>query len=170
MKNKIVMTAMTIILMTITNKKMETSNIEKNKIVVRTLIEQVMNNRKTELVKQLVSEDYNGPRGLKGADAFLDPVKPLITAFPDIAWKIEDLAAEGDLVMVRWKWQGTHKAKFNFWTATGKSITNDGMAVFTLKNGKITSTSTLTDRLGFLQQIGVVPEDLSKLAVDAIKE
>jgi hypothetical protein len=55
MKNKIVMTAMTIILMTITNKKMETSNIEKNKAVVRTLIEQVMNNRKTELVKQLVS-------------------------------------------------------------------------------------------------------------------
>jgi steroid delta-isomerase-like uncharacterized protein len=91
-------------------------------------------------------------------------------AFPDIAWKIEDMAAEGELVMVRWTWKGTHKEKFNFWAATGKSITNDGMAVFTFKNGKVASTSTLTDRLGFLQQIGVVPEDLSKLTADAIKE
>lgn len=167
MKPKIVLIASSIILLLAqqtVNNKMETV-IEKNKAIVRNLIEQVMNKRKTELVKELISPEYTGPRGIKGPEAFLDPIKPLIAAFPDIAWKIEDITAEGEQVMVRWKWQGTHKEKFNYFPVTGKTITNDGMAVFTLKNEKVIGTFTITDRLGFLQQVGAVPEDLSQLPV-----
>lgn len=139
----------------VNDKKMETT--EKNKAVVRNLIEEILSRKKPELLKNVIADEYVAPGGNKGPDAFFDPVQPLFTAFPDIEWKILDLIGEGDKVMVRWKWTGTHKAKFNQHEATGKILTNDGMALFVLKNGKITATSILTDRLGFLQQIGAVP-------------
>lgn len=150
MKSKIIMIAMSVILLftqqTVNNK------MEKNKAIVRSLIEQVMNERKTELAKDLISPEYTSPLGAKGPEAFLQPVKPLVAAFPDIEWKIEDMIAEGDKVMVRWKWSGTHKAQFNIYPATDKIFTNDGMAVFELKNEKVIGTNTITDRLGFMQQ------------------
>ena len=139
----------------VNDKKMETT--EKNKAVVRNLIEEILSSKKPELLKNVIADEYVAPNGNKGPGSFFDPVKPLFSAFPDIEWKILDIIGEGDKVMVRWKWTGTHKAKFNQHEATGKTVTNDGMALFVLKNAKITATSILTDRLGFLQQIGAVP-------------
>jgi hypothetical protein len=41
--------------------------------------------------------------------------------------------------------------------ATGRPVVDEGFAVFELKDGKIVRSALLTDRLGFLQAIGVVP-------------
>jgi predicted ester cyclase len=139
-----------------TNNKMETS-IEKNKAVVRTLFEDILNKKRTARLKEVIADEYQGPRGAKGYEGFLEPVKPLLAAFPDIEWKILDIVGEGDKVMLRWHWTGTHKAAFNEHAPTGKIVSSDGMAVFLVKNGKVTGSNILTDRLGFLQQIGAVP-------------
>lgn len=139
---------------------METSTTEKNKAVVRNIFEQAINGKKMDLLKDLIDDEYSGPRGGKGYESFLLPIKPLLAAFPDIKWEIADIIGEGDVVMMRWKWQGTHKEQFNNHPATGKTVTNDGMGVFKLKNGKVISTTVLTDRLGFWQQIGVLPMDI----------
>ena len=136
---------------------METSTTEKNKAIVRNIFEQAINKKRMELLKDLIDDNYVGPRGGKGYESFLMPIKPLLTAFPDIEWKIQDIIGEGDKVMLRWQWQGTHKAAFNEFAATGKTVTNDGMGLFELKNGKVVSTIILTDRLGFMQQIDAVP-------------
>jgi heme-degrading monooxygenase HmoA len=37
------------------------------------------------------------------------------------------------------------------------------MAIYTLKDGLVTQTHVFTDRLGFLQQLGVLPADISAL-------
>ena len=139
---------------------METSTIEKNKTIVRTIFEQVLNKRKTELLKDLVDDEYTNPRGGKGHEGFLLAIQPLFNAFPDIAWTIEDIVAEGNTVMVRVIWRGTHQGQFTKYPASGKSITNEGMSVYKLKNGKVVSATAFPDRLAFFQQIGVVPADL----------
>jgi hypothetical protein len=46
---------------------------------------------------------------------------------------------------------------FRDYAPTGKTITNDGMAIFVLKDGKIVNGVVQTDRLGFLQEINAVP-------------
>jgi predicted ester cyclase len=99
----------------------------------------------------------NGGRGVAG---FTQPVKAVINAFPDIQWKVFDLLEDGDKVAVRWKWEGTHLGTFNVYEATGKKVIHEGMAIFELRDGKIISQKLLTDRLGFLQQIDVLPKDL----------
>ncbi len=139
------------------------SAIQKNKEVIRQLIEESLNKRNTGLLQDLVSGDYVGAQGKKGPAAFEGTLVGLIKAVPDIQWKIEDLIGEVDKVVVRWKWHGTSTGQYNNFAATGKSITNTGIAIFEFKNGKIISSQVETDRLGFLQELDVLPVDLTLL-------
>ena len=139
---------------------METSTTEKNKATVRNIFEQAFNRKKTALLKDWIDDEYVGARGGKGYEGFLNPVQPLLAAFPDIEWTIQELIGEGDIVMLRFQWKGTHKAQFTKYPATGKAVTGDGMGVYHFKNGKVISSTVSTDRLGFWQQIGVLPLDI----------
>jgi len=137
---------------------------QQNKEVVRKIFEEAFNKRNLELLKELISDDYVGFAGKKGAAGFQEPVLPLMKAFPDIQWNITELIAEGDKVVLSWKWQGTQTAPYyeNI-PATGKTITNDGVVILTLTNGKVTHNQVLTDRLGFLQSMNILPADVNKV-------
>jgi predicted ester cyclase len=150
------------------SKKETMSTIQHNEAIVRSLYEQSLNQRNMGILHDLFSDDYPGFQGIKGAAGFEKSITGLIKAFPDIQWNIEDLFGEGDEVAVRWRWKGTHTGPFNGHAQTGKTITNDGMAIFALKEGKIISSQVQTDRLGFLQEINVVPTDLTQPAVKPV--
>jgi len=113
-----------------------------------------------ELFRDLVSDDFVGIRGGKGAPAFEEPVAQLFKAFPDIQWKIEEMMGEEDTVFVRWFWHGTQTGQFANFEATGNTVSIEGMAVYVLKDGKIINGRVLTDRLGFWQGLGVLPADI----------
>jgi steroid delta-isomerase-like uncharacterized protein len=105
----------------------------------------------------LVAPEYVGPQGDKGAAGFRAVMAGLRGAFPDVHYTVDDVVAEGDRVAVRWHWTGTHQGPFRGYAATGKSVTNPGLAIFRLERGVIVAGALETDRLGFLQQIGAVP-------------
>ena len=111
---------------------------------------------------ELVSPDYVGAQGDKGPASFRVIMSGLHSAFPDIHYTIDEAVAESDRVAVRWHWTGTHKAPFRGFPATGKPVSNSGAGIFRLANGKIVAASLETDRLGFLEQIGVVPEGVGR--------
>lgn len=140
------------------------STIQRNEAVVRRVYEQSFNKRDFGSLRELLSDEYPGFEGVKGPEGFIKPVQGLINAFPDIQYTIEDLFGEGDKVVVRWRWSGHHMGIFRDYAPTGKSITNDGMAIFVLKNGKIINGVVQTDRLGFLQEINAVPTNPGKPA------
>jgi predicted ester cyclase len=79
-------------------------------------------------------------------------------AFPDKHFTIEDIVAEGDKVVLRWTFRGTHRGAF--WTpagtvqATGNVITLTSMVVYQLKDGKIVGENGVHDWLTLLQQFG----------------
>ena len=141
------------------------SPIESNKGIVRKLFEESLNKGKLELMPDLFSADFTGPQGQKGPAAFRTTIEPLLKAFPDIHYTIKDLVAEEDKVAISWTWHGTQTVQFRNIPATGKAISNEGMAIFVLKDGKIVSAFTQTDRLGFLQGLGALPADLTPLAL-----
>lgn len=131
-----------------------------NKEAIRELYEDCLNERQWAMLDRFIADDFTGIRGEKGAAGFAAAIKPLWQAFPDIRYALEDIVADGDRVAVSWKWTGTHEGVFNGYSPTGKTVTNEGMAVFQFRDGKIVHGRILTDRLGFLQQIGVVAPDL----------
>lgn len=130
---------------------------EKNKEVVRNLYEEALNKRNLQLLQNLIAPEYTGIQGAKGADGFTTQINAIITGFKDAQWNVQEYIAEGDKVMVRWKFQGTHTGQFTQYAATGKAVNNDGIGIYQLKNGKVIATQVYTDRLSFLQQLGVLP-------------
>ncbi|HEX5172268.1 MAG TPA: ester cyclase [Cyclobacteriaceae bacterium] len=147
------------------NSKTMITDIEQNKETIRNLYEHVLNQRKMELLPVIISADFRGPGGTKGAAGFEEPITILIQGFPDAQWEVEELIGEGDKVAAKWRVSGTHTGTFGKIGSTGKEVSNDGMAIFTLKEGKIISARVLTDRLAFLQSLSVIPFDLGTLPV-----
>ncbi len=136
---------------------------EKNKEIVLNLYEGVLNMGKLELLNTIFSEEYNGfsgPLGVKGVAGFTMTVKGLIAAFPDIKWTIEDLFAEGDKVALKWTWKGINSGEYRGLPPTQKEFTNSGIGIYQVSEGKIINGWLETDRLGFLQQRGLVAQDL----------
>lgn len=134
---------------------------EENKRNVGKLFE-TFNKGDLGLVDELVAPEYVGPQGDRGPAGFKGVVVGLRTAFPDLHYTVDDLVAEGDRVAVRWHWTGTHRAPFRAFPPTGKTVSNTGAGLFWFKEGKIVAAALETDRLGFLEQIGAVPENVGR--------
>jgi steroid delta-isomerase-like uncharacterized protein len=146
------------------NEESKMTTVQKNQETVQRLYDQALNKRNMALLKDMVSDDFVGVRGAKGPAAFEAPLVDLIKGFPDLQWNIQELVGGGDNVVVRWKLQGTHTGQYQHYPITGKTISNDGMAIFSLKDARIVSAQVQTDRLGFLQELEVLPMDLTQLS------
>jgi predicted ester cyclase len=136
-----------------------------NKQAIHILYDEVLNKKNLDLLKDIVSPDFTGPKGEKGVAGFEAPVLPLLNAFSGIQWQVEDIIAEGDKVFVRSKWHGVHTATFNNIPPTGKEVTTESMSIYEFKAGKIIASYVLPDRVGFMQQLGILPLDLTTLPV-----
>lgn len=138
---------------------------EQNKQIVRRLFDECFTRGQLETLPELVADDYVGPAGVgaaadRGRSGLAKTVTALRGGFPDIQYTLAELVAEDDRVAVHWTWTGTHDGQFREQPPSHARVTNDGMAIFVLKDGKIVGGSMQTDRLGFLQQLGVVSPDI----------
>ena len=80
-------------------------------------------------------------------------------AFPDLEHTIEDMVAEGDKVVVRFRGRGTHQGDTEaFGPPTGKRMEITGITIKRLSEGKIVEAWTNFDALGMMQQLGMIPE------------
>lgn len=135
------------------------NNNDANKALMRDLYETALNKHQLNQLDRFVDADYTGVKGAKGPAGFGAPLQALIRSFPDVEWHIEEIIAESDKVMIRWTLTGTHLATYQELPATGKKISIYGIGIFILRNGKVVSGTSYTDRLGFLQGLGVLPAD-----------
>ncbi len=93
--------------------------------------------------------------GNEGAKQF---VQDLRRAFPDLSATVEDQIAEGDKVVQRIRWSGTHEGEFFGVPPTGKHVTTELMEIHRMgPDGKIAEHWSSMDRLGVLQQLGAIP-------------
>jgi predicted ester cyclase len=70
---------------------------------------------------------------------------------------IEDMIAEGDRVVVRHTFSGTHQGDFMGLAPTGKYVTTTAIVISRISNGKGIETWINGDDLGRMQQLGVIP-------------
>jgi steroid delta-isomerase-like uncharacterized protein len=93
---------------------------------------------------RFVSHDWpeGGP---SGPQAFRDYYSALRSAVPDAHYVVDDLIAEDDKVMVRWRLLGTHQRAFNGIPPTCAAITLRGIAVYRLERGKLIERWVVSD-------------------------
>jgi len=85
---------------------------EKNKAIIRRVLEEVWNKGNTSLIDEIVATDFvdHTPTGdVPGPRGFEQQVRGFRNAFPDLRFTLEDIIAEKDKVVARWTACGTHK-------------------------------------------------------------
>ncbi len=92
-----------------------------------------------------------------GLDGLKDVVRGLRTAFPDMHWTTHEQIAEGDKVLTRFEWTGTHRGPFLGVPATQRAVAVWGMVIDRFDGDKIRDTRIIMDTLGLMIQLGVVP-------------
>ena len=79
------------------------------------------------------------------------------TAFPDTSVIVEDQVAEGDRVVTRWTFRGTHTGTYMGVPPSGRQLTVTGVHIHRIVDGKIVEVWAYPDALSFLQQLGAIP-------------
>ena len=136
---------------------------EDNKVLVRQFYERAWNQKDLAFVDEHTASDYvdhtpGTPPGLPpGREGMKALMSAYFTAFPDLHITVEDMLAESDKVVTRWKSTGTFKGEMMGMAPTGKSTTFTGISIDRIVNGKVVEGWTNFDMLGLLQQLGVIP-------------
>lgn len=136
------------------------TELSNEKRTVTDLFEECFNRGRLEILPNLVGPSYRGPNGLSGPSALAATIAGVRSALPDVHYTLDDVVAENDRVAVRWHLAGTNDGSFRGFPATHKHVTSTGMAIFQFKDGKIVGSWRQTDQLGFLQQIGALPNEI----------
>ena len=112
---------------------------EANKALVRRVIEEGLNKHNLALLDELYADCvwYRPATGELKGEALKQFVASMLAAFPDIRFTIEDQVAEGDKVVTRWTFTGTHQGEFMGLAPTGKQVTTSGIDICRIVEGKI---------------------------------
>jgi steroid delta-isomerase-like uncharacterized protein len=134
---------------------------ENNKHSVSRFIDEVINQAKMAAADEFVATDFIERDPLPGQEQGLEGLKQWLSmylaAFPDVHWTIEEQIAEGDKVVTRFTWHGTHLGDFIGIPPTGRQVTVSGVVIDTLNGGKLVDSRMLMDALTLMQQLGVIP-------------
>jgi steroid delta-isomerase-like uncharacterized protein len=132
-----------------------------NKAIIRRLYDEVWNERKVEVIKEIISPSHalHGPTfsgSSIGPEAYKRQVLLFLAGYPDLHWTIEDTIAENDKVVACWTISGTHRGEYMEIPATNKKVSIDGITIHHIAGGKIMDSYSNWDVLGMMQQLGVV--------------
>src|SRR5690242_4455852 len=135
---------------------------EQNKRTVRRFVEEYQNGADETAFAEILAADvvdHSRPPGIaEGAEGVRQQFDGFRAAFPDFAATILDQIAEGDLVVTRKVFQGTHRGELMGIAPTGRPVTISVIDIVRLKDGRIVEHWNVVDRLGLLQQLGALPE------------
>ena len=134
---------------------------EENKALFRKFVDECFNRKDPSAIDRLIAPDildHNLPPGQEpGAESMKQLMGMFFGAFPDLSVTIDQLVAEGDLVVGRMTTAGTHQGDFMGIAATGKSVKFTEMHMVRIVGGKAVEHWGNSDEMTMMQQLGVVP-------------
>ena len=143
------------------NGRSKAPTAEENKTIVLRFIEEIWNDGDLAAADEIIDANIvlSTRRGAEqvGRTAYKQFITRLRTSFPDVQDSIEEMIAEGDKVMVRWLWKGTHRGPYAGIEATGKHVEIGGITILKIREGKIVEDFVLVDLMDFMEQVGVQP-------------
>ena len=135
---------------------------EENKALVRRILD-AFSNRNLDLWDEIIAADYvyhnafPPPEEVRGLEEYKQAMAGYFTAFPDVKITIEDQIAEGDKVVTRVTFCGTHNGEMMGIAPTGKKVTIKVIFIVRFAEGKAVEEWENFDTHGMLRQIGAVP-------------
>jgi predicted ester cyclase len=122
------------------------------KALVRRLIDDVMNQRRLEVVDEIYS-----PAMAARAWAW---IAPFLDSFADVEMRIVDLVAEGDRVVGRFSCSGTHIGTWRGHAPTNTRFTDVAeVYFFRIRDGRIAGAWGLEDTWERMRQLGLAASE-----------
>jgi steroid delta-isomerase-like uncharacterized protein len=140
-------------------------SLDQNKATVRRILTEFWQKGDASVLDELLAADcvnheqsVSEQRGREACKQWAEGVRQANRqAFPDFDIALDDLVAEGNQVVKRWTFRGTHRGEFNGIPATGKQVTMRGITLYRLEGGKVREMYWNYDVVGLLVQIGAIP-------------
>ncbi len=142
-------------------------SIEENKALIRRAIEVANRGNLTEIlaaVDEFCAPDFvlHDPSsalpagGIRSREDYKQFGTGFNAALPG-QFTIEDLIAEGEKVVLRYTYRGTHQGQWRGLPPTGKAVTFTGTITYRIVNGKAVEAWQNADNLSVLRQLGLIP-------------
>ncbi len=135
---------------------------EDNKAFMRRFIEEAINRKSPDALDAMVAEDFvehvpfpgQGP----GREGLRQVLRLFHGAFPDLHWAVQEQVAEGEKVVTRFTWTGTHHGEFLGIAPTGRRVDVWGVVIDVVRGGRFAESRIIMDTLGLMQQLGAIPD------------
>jgi len=136
-------------------------NSAENKTFMGHFIEEVINQKNLNAIDDLVAEDFTEhipfPGQGPGREGLRFVLQSMFTGFPDMHWTVHEQIAEGEKVVTRFTWTGTHTGEFMGIPPTSKAVEVWGIVIDVVRNNLFTESRIIMDSVGLLKQLGVMP-------------
>jgi steroid delta-isomerase-like uncharacterized protein len=133
---------------------------EANKQVVRRFVDEYQTAANEQSFAELLHPevvDRSRPPGIaEGAEGVRQQFEAFRAAFPDFHAVIHDQIAEGDKVVTRKVFHGTHRGELMGIPPTGHEVQIEVIDIVRVEDGQIVEHWNVVDRLGLLQQLGAL--------------
>jgi len=118
---------------------MPNADLERNKQLMRTVIEEFLNKHDVSAVDRLYHPGYiqHNPQAPPGRDGVKTFFSLLFTAIPDLHATVNHLYAEDDKVFSFVTWNGTHRADLMDLKASGQPIVIKTAEIFRVEDGRL---------------------------------
>ena len=115
-----------------------------------------------DAVEEYMAEDFvshEPGQTIEGREAYREFEAELRSAMPDLEGSLDFIVAEDDKVVARYTATGTHLGEL--WGIEPTRATGEvtGTTIYRIEDGKATECWHEYDRLGMMQQLGVIPEN-----------
>jgi predicted ester cyclase len=129
---------------------------EANKLLVRRIIDDVINAGNFDAADEIFAPGYtsNGrtDRG-RGPELMKKAAARGRTSFPDLVVTVEDQLADGDKVVTRERWTGTHLGLFAGIPPTGRMVVGTAITIDRIVDGRIVERWSNNNHAEVLRQL-----------------
>ncbi|MGH3458765.1 ester cyclase [Aeromicrobium sp.] len=133
---------------------------EEDKALLRRAQDEIYGEGRLDSIEDLLLDDViaHEPDGdVRGVEEVKWYLAPYLAAFPDMSVTVEDVIAEGDKVVNRYRFRGTHTGTTEeYGPPTGKQLVIEGITLYHFKDGKVAEMWDSYDSLAVMQQLGLM--------------
>ena len=115
--------------------------VEKYKTIAKYISQKVVNEKDYTPIEEYLTEDYvyHGLGGMmsKTPQGFMEAIKGFHAAIPDLKSEIIDMVGEGNRLVLRFNFTGTHQGEFLGFPSSGANLHFEGMIMRRFEGEKV---------------------------------
>ena len=135
---------------------------EERKASVRQILDEVMHKGNFAPIDKFYAANYIGHMSdgtqLNGSEELKKFLTMVCSAFPDIQYKVEYMASDGDILALHASFTGTNTGSMRGMPPTGKKVAMQEAVFMRFEGDKIVEEWQFINQMAMLQQLGLAPQ------------